>query len=127
MSRLPFLALLFAVPLAAPALAQDVSPTVEAPTAEAPAGAITVRNVARVELEPGLAIVDPTGREIGTVDHLDGADVVLTAPDGAAIAVPVVQLYAARRDGVDTFASRVGRADLLAQGRVEEGEPQNGG
>ncbi|KHK89395.1 hypothetical protein [Novosphingobium malaysiense] len=104
-----------ALGLAAPAPAQDVAARASAGPATSPAMAppdvVTVRNITRVELTPGLPIVDDSGAQIGTVKKVAGNTIVIT--DGTAdYKVPITQLYAYRKDAADHFASRLPKSVL---------------
>lgn len=117
-SRIMLLALGAALGVAAPALAQETAPA--APSDEAagssaaiPAGAdvVTVRNISRVELSPGLQIVDDKGQPIGTVKKVAGNTIIVT--DGSAdYGVPIEQLYAYHDGAADHFASRLPKSAL---------------
>lgn len=105
--RIVLLGLGAALGAAAPAMAQD--------SATAPASAspkvVTVRNISRMELSPGVAIVDGSGNTIGTVKTVAGNTIVIT--DGSAdYSLPITELYAYSDGAADRFASRVPKAAL---------------
>ena len=76
-----------------------------------PPDVVTVRNITRVELTPGLPIVDDSGTLIGTVERRAGNTIVIS--DGKTrYKVPITQLYAFRRGAADQFASRLPKAVL---------------
>lgn len=101
--------------LAAPVVAAQPAPVAADSAAGQRAMAnpdvVTVRNVNRIELTQGLAIVDDDGQPVGTVDRFSGNNVILT--DGKAqYLVPFTKIYAYNRDGADYFASRIPRSKL---------------
>jgi hypothetical protein len=103
-----------------PAFAAEQAPVMAGTPAGAKALAnpyvMTVRNVTRPELTPGLAILEEGGATIGTVSHLAGNDVVVT--DGKRdYRVPITQIYAYSQDGVDRFASRMTKLALKKHSR----------
>lgn len=103
-----------ALGVAAPALAQDAAPQPAAPAALANPDVVTVRNISRMELSPGMQIADDSGRPIGTVKAVTGNTIVIS--DGSAdYRVPITQLYAWRQGAVDHFASRVSKSALTAE------------
>jgi len=108
---------------AAPAWAQEaqvVAGTPAATRALANPDVITVRNVSRVELVPGLAILEDGGKTIGTVSRLSGNDVILV--DGKdELHLPITQVFAYSQDGVDRFASRTPRSALKAKRARKDG------
>ncbi|EJL21185.1 hypothetical protein [Novosphingobium sp. AP12] len=103
-------------------LAQDAQVTAGTPAAAkamADPDVITVRNVTRTELVPGLPILEDGGATIGTVARLAGNDVILVSGEGKRAAeyrLPITQLFAYTQDGVDRFASRTPRSALKAEG-----------
>lgn len=102
-----------------PVLAQDTvpaAPDTSASQVAALAGSdvVTVRNISRIELSPGLVITDDSGKPIGTVKKVAGNTIIVT--DGAAdYRVPIEQLYAWRQDAADHFASRLPKSALTAE------------
>ncbi|HUD30838.1 MAG TPA: hypothetical protein VMQ93_18380 [Novosphingobium sp.] len=116
------LAALAASGVAQPVLAQEqtgaqvAAGTPAAARAMADPDVITVRNVTRVELVPGLPIVEDGGATIGTVARLAGNDVILTTGEGGKeYRLPITQVFAYTQDGVDRFASRTPRSSLKAE------------
>ena len=101
-----------ALGIAAPALAQDNAATAAASAVPTPS-AVTVRNISRMELSPGVPIVDGSGNPIGTVKQVAGNTIIIT--DGSAdYRIPITQLYA-YHDGADHFANRVPKSALEAE------------
>jgi len=99
---------------AAPLAAQDAPVSANSAAGQKAMGnpdVVTVRNVNRIELTQGLAIIDDNGQPVGSVERLDGNDVILS--DGKfEYRVPFVKIYAYNRDGADFFASRTPRSAL---------------
>ncbi|MGE4304756.1 MAG: hypothetical protein AB7E24_12090 [Novosphingobium sp.] len=99
-----------ALGLTTPAAAQRTAAPATA-SAMAHPDVVTVRNITRVELTPGLPIVDDSGILIGTVERRAGNTIVIS--DGKTrYKVPITQLYAFRRGAADQFASRLPKAVL---------------
>jgi hypothetical protein len=95
-----------------------IADTPAAAKAMADPDVITVRNVTRSELTPGLAIVEEGGETLGTVARLAGNDVILSAASkGREVEyrVPITQIFAYQQDGVDRYASRTPRSALRAE------------
>lgn len=98
-----------ALGVAAPVAAQD-----SASGAMANPDVVTVRNISRVELSPGVTIVDGGGNPIGTVKKVAGNTIIIT--DGSAdYRVPITQLYAYSDGAADRFASRLPKSALAAE------------
>lgn len=104
-SRIMLLGLGATLGVAAPAMAQDSTTAVESPKV------VTVRNISRMELSPGVVIVDSSGNPIGTVKTVSGNTIVIT--DGNAdYRLPITELYAYSDGAADRFASRLPKAAL---------------
>lgn len=101
-------------PLAAAQDTQVAADTPAAAKAMADPDVITVRNVTRTELVPGLAVLEDGGATIGTVARLAGNDVILAAGK-VEYRLPITQVFAYTQDGVDRFASRTPRSALRAE------------
>ena len=99
---------------AAPAVAQDGTTA----SAAASEKIVTVRNISRMELSPGVTIVDGSGNPIGTVKAIAGNAIVVT--DGSAdYRLPITELYAYSDGAADRFASRLPKADLQPEQKGE--------
>jgi len=111
-----------ALGLGVPAMAQDdgVDAATEAKLNQN--DVMTVRNIARTELAPGVQIYDAGGKPVGTVDHLSGNDVVL-ADGRREYVVPITEFYAYNQYGKDYFATRTPKAALEAQASASGGQP----
>ncbi|WP_333606056.1 hypothetical protein [Novosphingobium sp.] len=107
-----------ALAAAAPGLAQPVQPAAvpDASAADALANpdVVTVRNISRIELSPGVPIVDGSGNPLGTVKQVVGNTIVIT-DGGVDYRVPITQLYAYRTGAADHFASRLPKSALTAE------------
>lgn len=101
-------------PLAAAQDTQVAADTPAAAKAMADPDVITVRNVTRTELVPGLAVLEDGGATVGTVARLAGNDVILAAGK-VEYRLPITQVFAYTQDGVDRFASRTPRSALRAE------------
>ncbi|HKR91569.1 hypothetical protein [Novosphingobium sp.] len=102
-----------ALAAAAPGLAQPVQPAA-VPDALANPDVVTVRNISRIELSPGVPIVDGSGNPLGTVKQVVGNTIVIT-DGGVDYRVPITQLYAYRTGAADHFASRLPKSALTAE------------
>lgn len=113
MMKFMFFAAGAALAMGAPALAQ-VSDEAAVEAAMNHNDVMTVRNVTRPEMEPGLQIFDAGGKPVGVVERLSGNDVVLT-DRGREFEVPITEFFAYNQYGKDYFATRASKAALEAQ------------
>lgn len=103
-----------AMAVCAPAVARQAAPQASGADPMANPDVVTVRNISSVELSPGLAIVDDSGKPIGTVKQVAGNTIIVT--DGTAdYRVPINQLYAWRQGAADHFTSRLPKSALAAE------------
>lgn len=110
-----------ALALAGPAVAQDANDAaVEA--AMNNNNVMTVRNVTRPEMTPGVQIFDTAGQLVGTVSHLSGNDVIV-ADGSRAYSVLITEFYAYNQHGKDYVTTRRPKATWQAQASTAGAKP----
>lgn len=110
----------FAVGTSAMAQPQMARTDAEVAAAMADPDVVMVRNLSARELIPGTPVHDGAGTLIGTVSRTAG-NTVIVSDEAMDYSVPIAQLYAWMQGGGERIASRLPKASLTAQARVEEG------